>query len=94
MDMTFTTSAMDLISDVTVSIYEHSRRQSERDLPDLGPFRNGLMSVKQLKAKETFSRIYCIFLSLSNSYLIQLFCTKKRKKEEKKLIHLSSQLIL
>ena len=60
-----------------VGIYEDSRRQSERDLPDLGAFRNGLMSVNSLKAKERFARVYCVFLSLSNSYLIQELCTKK-----------------
>ena len=92
--MTFTKSAMDLISDVTVGIYEHSRRQSKRDLPDLGLFRQGLMSIKQLKVKEIFSRIYCVFLSLSNSCLIQALCTKKRKNEDIKLTHLSSQLTL
>ena len=39
--MMFTALAMDLISDVTVGIYEHSRRYSERDLPDLGSLRHG-----------------------------------------------------
>ena len=43
----FTTSAIDLISDVAVVIYKHSRRQSERDLPDLGSFRHRLMSIKK-----------------------------------------------
>ena len=40
-------------------------------MPDLGPFRNGLMSVKALKAKERFARIYCVFLVLHNSYVIE-----------------------
>ena len=57
MEMMFTTSVMDLIYDVTIGIYEHSRRQSERDLPDLGLFRHGLMSVKQLKVTRKNSRI-------------------------------------
>ena len=80
MEMIFTQSALDLISHVIVGIYEDSRRQSERDLPDIGPFRNGLMSVKSLKAKERFARVYCLFLALSNSHLIETLCTKKRKK--------------
>ena len=82
MDMMFTNSTMDLISDVTVDIYEGLRRQSERDLPAFGPFRHGLMPVKQLKAKERFSRVYCVFLSLSNSHLIKALCTKRGKKRE------------
>ena len=80
MELTFTPGSMDLISHVVVGIYEDSRRQSERDLPDLGPFRHGLMSVKSLKAKERFSRVYCLFLAMSNSYLINELCKKKRKK--------------
>ena len=74
--MTFTTSSMDLTCDVSLGIYEHSHRQSERDLPDLGPFPHGLMYIKQLKGNERFSRTYCVFLSLSSSYLIQGLCTK------------------
>ena len=46
MEMTFTTSATVLTSDVTMGMYENSRWQSERNLPDLGTFRHGLMSVK------------------------------------------------
>ena len=79
MDMLFTKSAIDLVSSVVVGIYNDSRRQSERDLPDLGPFRNGLMSVKALKAKERFVRIYCIYLALHNSYLIDDLCMKRIK---------------
>lgn len=51
MNMTFTQSALDLISHGIVGIYEDPRRKSERDLPDIGKFRNGLMSVKSLKVK-------------------------------------------
>ena len=80
MDNIFTVSSLDLISHVAVVTYEDSRRQSERDLPDLGPFRNELMSGKSLKAKEIYSRIYCVFLALSNLFLIEaLFTIKGRK---------------
>ena len=43
MDLLFTKSAIDLVSSVVIDIYNDSRRQSERDLPDLGPFRNGFV---------------------------------------------------
>ena len=46
MEIIFTTSAMELIYDVTVDIHEDSRRQSEHALPDLEPFLHGLTSVK------------------------------------------------
>ena len=86
MEMIFTLSALDSISLFIVGIYEDSKRQSERDLPDIGPFRNGLMSVKSLKAKERFARVYCLFLALSNSHLIELLCTKKRKKRSEEMV--------
>ena len=55
MDMLFTKTSMDMFSSVIVGIYNDARRQSERDLPDIGPFRNGLVSIKALKAKERFT---------------------------------------
>ena len=82
MEMTFTNSAMGLISNVTVDIYEHSRRQSERSLPDLGPFRHGLLSVKQLKAKDFFTNLLCTPIAIqliSNSSTL----FKKEKKTRK-----------
>ena len=54
MELKFTLSAIDMISHVVVGIYKDSRRQSEHDLPDLDPFRNGLTSIKSLKDKEIF----------------------------------------
>ena len=80
MDMLFTKASIDMISNVIVGIYNDARRQSERDLPDIGPFRNGLVSVKALRAKERFARLYCVFLAMHNSYLIEELCKKRRKK--------------
>ena len=82
MELIFTESSMYLISNTAIKIYEISRRQSERDLPDMGPFKKGLFSVKSLKAKERFARLYCIFLALCNSYLIKELMKKKRKRTE------------
>ena len=81
MELIFTDSSMYLISKTVVGIYENSRRQSERDLPDMGPFQKGLFSVKSLKAKERFARLFCLFLALSNSYLIDKLIKKKKKKK-------------
>ena len=78
--MLFTNSAIDLVLSVVIGIYNDSRRQSECDLPDLGPFRNGLMSVKVLKAKERFARIYCMYLALQNSYLVDELYKKRIKR--------------
>ena len=79
-DLIFTPMCIEMISQVIVGIYRDSKRQSERDLPNIGPFKNGLNSIKSLKAKERFARIYCLFLALSNSFLIKNLCTKKRKR--------------
>ena len=51
----------------------------------LGHFLHGLMHIESLKEKVNFSRVYCLFLALSNSYLIDELCPKKRKKEQ--MIH-------
>ena len=83
LEPTFTTSTIDMISDIVVGIYKDSSRQNERDVPDLGSFRNGLTPIKLMKAKEQFIRIFCIYLALSNSYLIEKLCAKKRKKDDK-----------
>ena len=80
LEMIFTESSLDSISHVVAGIYQDCRRQSERNLPSLGPFRNGIMSVKSLKATERFARIYSIVLALSNSFLIERLCSKKRKR--------------
>ena len=70
---------MNYISHVVAVVYNDSRRQSERDIPDLGSFKHGLMSVKSLKVKEMLSRICCVFLALCNSYPVKELCTKKRR---------------
>ena len=79
-DLMFTQSSMDRISSVIAGIYRVNRRQSERDLPNIGAFRNGLTSVAKLKAKERFSRVYVLLLAFCNSYLVKDLCNRKRKK--------------
>jgi hypothetical protein len=77
--MIFTPSSIDIISNTVVGIFENSHCQSERDLPNLNSFRQGLMAVKSLKAKERFARVYCIYLALSNSYCIKELWKKRKK---------------
>ena len=76
----FTQTSMDQISHVVAGIYKDSGRQSDRSLPDISPFRNGLNSIARLKAKERFARIFILLLAMCNSYLIKNLCTRKRKK--------------
>ncbi len=79
-DLMFTKTSVDIISSVVAGIYRDSRRQSERDLPNIGAFRNGLTSVAKLKATERFSRVYVLLIAFSNSYLVKDLCTRKRKR--------------
>ena len=81
-DLMFTQTSMDQISHVVAGIYKDSGRQSDRSLPDISPFRNGLNSIARLKAKERFARIFILLLAMCNSYLIKNLCTRKRKKNE------------
>ena len=83
LDLFFTTSSIAIISKAVSTIVQNSHRQSERDLPNLSPFRNGLKSVKALKAKERFARCYAIWLALMNPSVISLLCKKNRKKKDK-----------
>ena len=49
----FTQTSMDQISHVVAGIYKDSRCQSDRSLPDMSPFRNGLNSIAKLKEEKT-----------------------------------------
>ena len=40
------------------------------------------MSVKLLKAKDRFDRIFCIYLLLMNSHLILDLCKRKKRKSD------------
>ena len=73
-ELMFTQISMELISHVVAGIYKDGKRQSERTLPNISPFRNGLNTVAKLKAKERYARIFVLFMALSNSYLIQKLC--------------------
>ena len=86
-------SALDLISYIVGGTYKYIRRQSEHNITDLGLFKNGLMSVKSLKTRERLSRIYFVFLALSNSYIVKYLCTKKRKSSATTVINYFSKRI-
>ena len=77
----FTKSCLDMISNAVVGMCDDSHRQSERDLPGLGPFRHGLMSLASMKTTERFARVHCLSLALNNSYLIDAILHKKEKIE-------------
>ena len=40
-------------------IYPIAKCQSERNMPKLNPFKNGISSVKSLKGTERFDRFFC-----------------------------------
>ena len=65
-ELIFTKPSLDLISNAVPRTCEDSHCQSERNLPDLLPFRHRLMVVTNLKSKERFALVYCLYLNLSN----------------------------
>lgn len=81
MDIIFTQSGLELIFHVLVEIYKDLRRQSEHELLDIGPLRNGLMSVKSLKAKARFVRDYYLF-SIHVKFLLNRENVYKEIKEK------------
>ena len=80
LDLMFTQSTLDVISTTIAGIYQDSKRQSERSIPSITAFRNGLNTTAKLKAKERHAKIFMLVVALSNSYLINHLCSKKRKK--------------
>ena len=81
-NLIFTNIPQDLFSSTISGIIQNSKRQSERDIPNLNAFKNGLMSVASLKATERYGRVFCIYIALCNSYLVSELCKRKRKKNQ------------
>ena len=77
-NLTFTDSGIFKISTATAGICDDCRQQSERDLSCLVHLTKGLNKVKFLKAKDRFGRVFCVYLSLMNSYLISDLCKPKK----------------
>ena len=78
-DLSFTKTGNDKIEKMFKKIYPIAKWQSERNLPALVTFRNGINSVKGLKADERFQRTFAVYLSLMNSYLIEELVKVQRK---------------
>ena len=68
-DLSFTDAANELISEHFTKIYPFAKCQSERSMPNLRPFRNGLASVKSLKGTERFDRVFALWLTLMSPSL-------------------------
>ena len=77
-ELSFSDKANECISEMFKRLYPFAKCQSERNLPNLRPFRNGLSSVKSLKATERFDRIFAMYLSLMNPFLIRTLRKFKR----------------
>ncbi len=83
----FTAKPFDKVISVTATaIAKNSIRQSERDLPLLSPFRNGLGSIKSLKAAERFARVFCLYLTFANTYCIKELTTYPMMKENNRTL--------
>ena len=78
-DLSFTKSGNNCIEKTFESIYPLAKWHSERDLPSLVTFRNGINSVKGLKADERFQRIFALCLAFMSSYLMRVLMKDQRK---------------
>ena len=59
-------------------------RQSDRDFPSLGPFRDGLSSTPKLTADERYARCFAIYLALSTTdFSIQMIGSTARQTKSK-----------
>ena len=70
-DLLFKEAASDYISTSFTGIYLFLKHQSECDLPQLRVFCDEISSIKCLKAIEHFSRVFAVFLSLINPFLVK-----------------------
>ena len=59
------------VSVAFVKVCPFAKYQSERDMPCLRPFRNGMSSVKQLEATERFDRTFAQCIALKNPHLVR-----------------------
>ena len=70
-DLSFTDAANEHISTNFTRVYPFLKCQSERNVPSIRPFRDGISSVKSLKAKERYARVFAVYLSMMNPYLVK-----------------------
>ena len=70
-DLSFTDAANEHISTNFSWVYPFLKCQSERNVPSLHPFRDRISSAKSLKAKERYARVFAVYLSMMNPYLVK-----------------------
>ena len=70
-DLSFTDAANEHVSVNFSRIYPFLKCQSERNIPMLRPFRDGISSVKSLKATERHARVFAVYLSVMNPFLVK-----------------------
>ena len=80
--LNFTDSGNKVFTDTFCKIYPYASCQSDRQMPSLSPFRRGIGSVKCLKAKERFARVFALYLCLMNSHCIKNLTEVKLKGED------------
>ena len=59
-------------------IIQRSGKQSVKDLPSLAPFRNGIDGCHTLTAKETYARIFALYLTLMDSKVFKSLMSQDR----------------
>ncbi len=57
--------AMAELDEIVAKISSQFGRQSDRNMPDICPFRAGLSKTSRLTAKQKYGRVFVIFLALN-----------------------------
>ena len=78
-EQTVPKTTLSMINKFVRALYRNHSCQSEKEMPTLVSFQNGVNNCDVLTAKEQYSRLFAIFLSLHVSSVFKSFSTDKRK---------------
>ena len=73
-----TSSGLKVLDEVTKYIAINWHRQSNKDYPDLQPFKDGLQK-KKLSGDEVVAQVFIIYLSMSQTYTLKAFYDAESK---------------
>ena len=76
--------AQEELDNLVARIAMQFHRQSDREMPDLKPFKSGLSNTSRLTAKQKYARVFIIYLALKDKSLAQYITSTKFPLGDKK----------
>ena len=70
-------SAQEELDNMVAAISSKFHRQSDREMPDLKPFKSGLSNTSRLTAKQKYARVFVIYLALNTKSFAQKVTSTK-----------------